>query len=340
MAGSKRNRPTEENDPQSTKDKDSVPNSRKVLDNANLEDTETNISTDLNGVDSNDESDDSDSSVYSELENDDESSEDENEEEMNTSEDEDTDQDEDTTKEEHQVANKETNGSVKVKKSKTKSSASKVIDSDKDSTKEEQPTDEKPVDEYEFDSSDEEDIRNTIGNVPIQWYDEYDHLGYSLEGTKLRKPKAGDQLDKFLNKMDDPNFGVTVRDPMTGQDVVLSEKDIDTIRRLRGAKVPNGDYSFLADDDPLRDAEFSWFSSQVMQTPIRGIPEAKRSFLPSVDEKRAVGKMVHAIKMGWMKPTSKVKEDPDDPDKKSFYMLWKTDDQVEGTIFKSISVNL
>ena len=95
--------------------------------------------------------------------------------------------------------------------------------------------------------------------------------------------------------------------------------------------VPNGDYSFLADDDPLRDAEFSWFSSQVMQTPVRGIPEAKRSFLPSVDEKRAVGKMVHAIKMGWMKPTSKVKEDPDDPDKKTFYMLWKTDEQIEGS---------
>ena len=47
--------------------------------------------------------------------------------------------------------------------------------------------------------------------------------------------------------------------------------------------------------------------------------------------------MVHAIKMGWMKPTSKVKEDPDDPDKKTFYMLWKTDDQIEGskTIFIS-----
>ena len=80
MAGSKRNRPTEENDAQSTKDKDGLSNSRKVLDNANLEDTETNISNDLNGVDSNEESDDSDSSVYSELEDDDESSEDENEE--------------------------------------------------------------------------------------------------------------------------------------------------------------------------------------------------------------------------------------------------------------------
>ncbi len=70
-----------------------------------------------------------------------------------------------------------------------------------------------------------------------------------------------------------------------------------------------------------------WFSSEVMETPIRDLPESKRSFLPSLDEKRIVGKMVHAIKMGWMKPTEKKKDDPDDPDKKTFYMLWKTDDQ-------------
>jgi len=70
-----------------------------------------------------------------------------------------------------------------------------------------------------------------------------------------------------------------------------------------------------------------WFSSEVMETPVRDLPDSKRSFLPSLDEKRIVGKMVHAIKMGWMKPTEKKKDDPDDPDKKTFYMLWKTDDQ-------------
>jgi len=52
-------------------------------------------------------------------------------------------------------------------------------------------------------------------------------------------------------------------------------------------------------------------SSEVMETPIRDLPETKRSFLPSLDEKRIVGKMVHAIKMGWMKPAAEMKkEDP------------------------------
>jgi hypothetical protein len=45
----------------------------------------------------------------------------------------------------------------------------------------------KKEDEYAYDSSDEEDIRNTIGNIPTNWYDEYGHIGYDLEGKKIRK---------------------------------------------------------------------------------------------------------------------------------------------------------
>lgn len=36
------------------------------------------------------------------------------------------------------------------------------------------------VDEYaDCDTSDEEDIRNTVGNIPMNWYNEYKHLGKS-----------------------------------------------------------------------------------------------------------------------------------------------------------------
>ena len=78
------------------------------------------------------------------------------------------------------------------------------------------------LNEYENDSSDEEDLRNTIGNVPEHWYDDEDHIGYNLDGKKIMKPSKGDELDNFLNKMDNPNFGITVHDPQTGQVLVLS----------------------------------------------------------------------------------------------------------------------
>lgn len=97
-------------------------------------------------------------------------------------------------------------------------------------------------DEYVYDSSDEEDIRNTVGNVPIKWYDEYDHLGYDWEGKKIPKPEKGDELDNFLKRMEDPDFWRTIKDSQTGQDVVLSEADIDLIVRIQKQKVPDAQF--------------------------------------------------------------------------------------------------
>ena len=98
MVGTKRKKegaPVE----QITEDKGSKNKDKKKLENVDIQDTETKIAQELNGVDSNEDSDDSDSSVYSDLdeeedENDEEeenSSEDENENEnMSTNEDEET----------------------------------------------------------------------------------------------------------------------------------------------------------------------------------------------------------------------------------------------------------
>ena len=43
--------------------------------------------------------------------------------------------------------------------------------------------------DYEDDvcSSDEEEIRNRIGNIPIEWYDDYDHIGYDVMGQKVTR---------------------------------------------------------------------------------------------------------------------------------------------------------
>lgn len=64
-----------------------------------------------------------------------------------------------------------------------------------------------PADDDRFDSSDEEDLRNTIGNVPIEWYDDYEHVGYDLNGQKILKTgtKKG-EIDNFLDRMEDPDY--------------------------------------------------------------------------------------------------------------------------------------
>lgn len=102
---------------------------------------------------------------------------------------------------------------------------------------------EKVIDEYEeHDTDDEEDIRNTVGNIPMQWYDEYKHIGYDWDAKKIIKPAKRDQLDDFLKRMEDPNFWRTVKDPQTGQDVILSDADIELIKRINSRRIPDSNF--------------------------------------------------------------------------------------------------
>lgn len=102
-------------------------------------------------------------------------------------------------------------------------------------------------DEYEDnDTSDEEDIRNTVGNVPKNWYDEYKHLGYDWDGKRIMKAAQGDRLDEFLKRVEDPDFWRTVKDPQTGQDVVLSDEDVNLIKRINGQRLPDANFDDYA----------------------------------------------------------------------------------------------
>ncbi|EFA05408.1 ribosome biogenesis protein BOP1 homolog [Tribolium castaneum] len=177
-------------------------------------------------------------------------------------------------------------------------------------------------DEYSsHDTSDEEDIRTTVGNIPMNWYDDFKHLGYDWDGNQIIKPESGDLLDTFLKRMEDPDFWRTVKDPQTGQNVVLSDADIDLIKRLKANQIPDATFDEYA-------PWIEWFTSEVMKTPLRKFPEHKRSFLPSKSDAKKVSKLVHALKMGWIKTRAeaeklRAKKEPE------FYMLWATDDQAE-----------
>ncbi|XP_072531109.1 ribosome biogenesis protein bop1 [Salminus brasiliensis] len=170
------------------------------------------------------------------------------------------------------------------------------------------------VDEYEQDTSDEEDIRNTVGNIPMEWYKDYPHIGYDLDGKKIFKPiRNKDELDEFLDKMENPDYWRTVHDKMTGTDVRLSDEQVDLVHRLQQGKF--GDVNFN-EYEPAID----FFSNEVMIHPVTNRPEDKRSFIPSLIEKEKVGKLVHAIKMGWIKPRRPKETAP------QYYDLWAKED--------------
>jgi hypothetical protein len=55
-------------------------------------------------------------------------------------------------------------------------------------------------------SSDDEAPRNTIGNVPLEWYKDSEHIGYDLTGKKIIKKGGKDGIDRFLASQDDPHY--------------------------------------------------------------------------------------------------------------------------------------
>jgi ribosome biogenesis protein ERB1 len=45
--------------------------------------------------------------------------------------------------------------------------------------------------------------RNTIGEVPLKWYEDEPHIGYDIKGKKIKKKEKEDKLGSFLANVDD-----------------------------------------------------------------------------------------------------------------------------------------
>lgn len=158
--------------------------------------------------------------------------------------------------------------------------------------------------DYDSDSS-TEDAPNRIGNVPLEWYDDLPHIGYDVEGRKVMRPARGDELDKFLATVEDPSAWTSVEDKLMGKDVQLSSEELDIIRRLQRAEIPDGSY------DPYED-QVDWFTGEGKEEimPLNGRPEPKSRFIPSKWEHKKVMKIVRAIRQGRITPRAPAKTKP------------------------------
>uniref|UniRef100_A0A8C2T7R4 Ribosome biogenesis protein BOP1 n=1 Tax=Coturnix japonica TaxID=93934 RepID=A0A8C2T7R4_COTJA len=148
----------------------------------------------------------------------------------------------------------------------------------------------------------------------MEWYQDFPHIGYDLEGKRIYKPiRNKDELDKFLEKMENPDYWRTVQDKMTGADIKLTDEQVELVHRLQRGQF--GDVHF----NPYEPA-IDFFTHEVMIHPVTNRPADKRSFIPSLVEKEKVSRLVHAIKMGWIKPRRPKEETP------TYYDLWAHED--------------
>ena len=45
----------------------------------------------------------------------------------------------------------------------------------------------------------QQDSRNTIGNIPVEWYNDYPHIGYDLHGKRILKPATADEVGSITS---------------------------------------------------------------------------------------------------------------------------------------------
>ena len=115
----------------------------------------------------------------------------------------------------------------------------------------------------------------------MEWYKDYLHIGYNLDGKKIGKKEQGDQLDNFLTKMEDPDYWRTIRDKVNMEDIKLTDEEIEIIQRIEGGQYADKDFNPY---EPYVD----YFTRDTMIHPIKDNPATKRSFIPSIWEHKKV----------------------------------------------------
>jgi ribosome biogenesis protein ERB1 len=146
----------------------------------------------------------------------------------------------------------------------------------------------------ESDSSSDGDF-NPVGDVPMRWYEGYDHIGYNRDGERIIPENRPSALDLAA----DPHAWRRIYDEKNDTQLVLSHDELRAIVRMRAGRYPR------ARDDPAVDEVIAW-SGPVEQHPLSSAPEPKRRFLPSRHEARAVVKMVRAMRSGKLRRPSDV----------------------------------
>lgn len=78
---------------------------------------------------------------------------------------------------------------------------------------------------YDSDDSDAPPTQNTIGNIPLSFYDSYPHIGYDINGKKIARPAKGEALDALLDSIEVPKGWTGLTDPATGEPLELSQQE-------------------------------------------------------------------------------------------------------------------
>ncbi|KAI9722211.1 MAG: Ribosome biogenesis protein erb1 [Candelaria pacifica] len=174
-------------------------------------------------------------------------------------------------------------------------------------------TDIDPV--YDSDDSEAPATTNTIGNIPLSFYDSYPHIGYNINGKKIMRPAKGEALDALLDSIEVPKGWTGLTDPATGKALEISQEELVMLKKLQLNEL-------LEDGFDPYPATIEYFTSKTEIMPLSAAPEPKRRFVPSKHEAKRVMKLVRAIREGRILPYKSPSElEEEDPSMKR-YDIW------------------
>ncbi|PGH06188.1 ribosome biogenesis protein ERB1 [Blastomyces parvus] len=170
-----------------------------------------------------------------------------------------------------------------------------------------------PDDNSDYSETDEN--ANTIGNIPLSFYDQYPHIGYNINGKKIMRPAKGQALDALLDSIELPKGFTGLTDPATGKPLELSQDELELLRKVQMNEITEDGY------DPYQPT-IEYFTSKLEVMPLSAAPEPKRRFVPSKHEAKRVMKLVKAIREGRILPYKLPAEEDEAEEGVQTYDLW------------------
>ncbi|MCJ1292835.1 Ribosome biogenesis protein erb1 [Xylographa carneopallida] len=171
---------------------------------------------------------------------------------------------------------------------------------------------------YDSDDSDAPVTANTIGNIPLSFYDSYPHIGYDINGKRISRPAKGEALDALLDSIDVPNGWTGLTDPVTGKPLELSQEELEVLKRIQMNEVPEEGYDMYP-------STIEYFTSKTEIMPLSAAPEPKRRFVPSKHEAKRVMKIVRAIREGRILPYKPPAEEDEQEQGLKTYDIWQNE---------------
>ncbi|CAG9570163.1 conserved hypothetical protein [Leishmania major strain Friedlin] len=161
----------------------------------------------------------------------------------------------------------------------------------------------------ESDSSEDEPTLNRVGDIPLEWYKDEDHIGYDIEGKKLMK-KERSALERLLEATDDPNAMRTIYDALHDEKKTLSNADLQLIFNLQRNRTTNPNY------DMYSEVQEDTVVFDPLNHPLaRSGGPSKKAFVPALHDMKVIAKMVRRLRKEEaerrLRPAKEEKEEED-----------------------------